>query len=92
MTWAGIKPAWPFKKDDRVRVFNGGEFEGWAVIVDHASTPDDYHVRFQEDIDRSIWRRTVLPEWQEQVGDIYELEVDEKTAAEIQAFSEGRRS
>ncbi len=59
---------WPLENGSRVRVMNGGNFEGWAIIVDHASTPDDYHVRFEEDTDRSIWRRTVMPEWQEEIG------------------------
>lgn len=53
-----------FKKGDRVKVYNGGKLEGWAIIIDHASTSNDYHVRFEEDSDNSIWRRTVMPAWQ----------------------------
>lgn len=55
-----------FKVGAKVKVFNGGRLEGIATIERLLSSNDNYYgVHFEGDNPRTLYKRWVLPRWQE---------------------------
>jgi hypothetical protein len=72
----------PLATGSRVKIFNGGKLEGWATIKAACSTEHDYHVQFEGDTDRGFWRRTVMPQWQEEGFEPLSSDTDRERTAQ----------
>lgn len=56
-----------FNNGDRVKVFNGGKLEGWATVKRLLNHDDNYYaVLFDGDEPGALYKRWVMPQWQEE--------------------------